>query len=71
MKRMRELMKDDDLKDIITYGCSAHYLNLLEKVVSPPTAMKPVVLVQKYLHNHHQPHGWVKEKGGGVHATDP
>lgn len=65
MKRMKELMKDDDdLKDIITYGCSAHYLNLLEKVVSPPTVMKHVVEVQKYFRNHHQPHAWLKEKGG-------
>lgn len=54
---MKEMLKEDEqLDQIITYGCSAHYLNLLEKVVTPQTIMKHVVEVQKYFRNHHQPH---------------
>ena len=65
MKLMKDLMKnEDELQEILTYGCSAHYLNLLEKVVSPQAVMKHVVEVQKYFRSHHQPHGWLKEKGG-------
>lgn len=49
---------------ILTYGCSAHYLNILEKVVSPNTVLKHLIEIQTYMRNHHQPHGLLKEKNG-------
>lgn len=63
MVKMRQLLTDD-LPDLLTYGCSAHYLNLLEVEVTPQTIIKHIVEVHKFFRNHHQPHGWLREKGG-------
>ncbi|KAB7498650.1 hypothetical protein Anas_00532 [Armadillidium nasatum] len=65
MKLLKEKMKEDDeLKTIISYGCSAHYINLLEQEVTPNSVLKYIIQIQKFFRNHHQPHGWLKEKGG-------
>ncbi|KAB7505807.1 hypothetical protein Anas_00753 [Armadillidium nasatum] len=65
MKLLKEKMKEDDeLKTIISYGCSAHYINLLEQEVTPNSILKYIIQIQKFFRNHHQPHGWLKEKGG-------
>ena len=65
LKLMKDLMKNDnELREIITHGCSAHCLNLLEKVVIPLAVMKHVVEEQNYFCSHQQPHGWMKEKDG-------
>nr|XP_047134881.1 uncharacterized protein LOC124812377 isoform X2 [Hydra vulgaris] len=63
MKKMRDSIKET-YPNLLTYGCSAHYLNLLEKEVTHPDVIKHVVEVQKYFRNTHQPHGWLREKGG-------
>jgi hypothetical protein len=52
---MKEILKET-YPNLITYGCSAHYLNLVEKEVTPKAILKQVVEVQKYFRNHHQPH---------------
>lgn len=49
-------------RDLIVYGCAAHYLNLVETEVTPKTVLKFIVEVQKYFRNHHQPLGWLREK---------
>lgn len=49
---------------ILTLGCSAHYLNLLAKEITPKTIMKHVIQIQKYFRNHNRPHGWLMEKKG-------
>ena len=51
-------------RNLIVYGCAAHYINLVEKEVSPRTVLSHIVEVQKYFRNHHQPQGWLREKGG-------
>lgn len=63
MISMREIVKQHYPK-ILTYGCSAHYLNLLEKEVTPQTVLKHIVEIQKYFRNHHRPHSWLREIGG-------
>lgn len=55
MIKMKELLTEK-YPNLITYGCSAHYLNLVEKEVTPRTLMKHIIEVQKYFRNHHQPH---------------
>jgi len=55
MVRMKELLKEEFPK-ILTYGCSAHHMNLLEKDVCNATIMKQIVEVQKYFRNIHQAH---------------
>ena len=63
MKSMREMLKVKHEK-LITYGCSAHYMNLVAKEIFPKELTKHIIEVQKFFRNHHQPHGWLKEKKG-------
>lgn len=65
MKKMRELVSEK-YPHIITYGCSAHYLNLVEKEVTPKTVLKHIIEIQKFFRNHHQPLGLVKDKKGKI-----
>ena len=64
MKKMKELIKQE-YPDMLTYGCNAHYMNLLQKDIcnSFSTILKQVVEVQKYFRNVHMAHGLLKEKG--------
>jgi len=55
MIKMKELIRKE-FSDILTYGCNAHYLNLVEKETSNHTILKHVMEVQKYFRNVHQPH---------------
>lgn len=57
-------MVHDKYPHILTYGCSAHYLNLLDVKITPNVLPKHIVEVQKYFRHHHQSHGWLKEKRG-------
>ena len=61
MKAMKEIVKQT-YPDIIAIGCSAHYMNLVEKEVTPNTILKQLVEVQKYFMNVHLAHAWLKEK---------
>ena len=63
MKKMKDLVSNK-YPDMLCYGCSAHYANLLEKDVSLPAVTKHVVEVNKYFRNVHVAHGLLKEKGG-------
>jgi len=68
--RLRKTFEDrrdqgaDGGRLLYVYGCAAHYLNLVEKEVSPRTVLSKVVEVQKYFRNHHLPQAWLREKGG-------
>ncbi|CAH0561717.1 unnamed protein product [Brassicogethes aeneus] len=64
MKRMKQILSET--KGIVTYGCSAHYMNLLYKDIIPTNLTKHIIELQKFFRNHHQPHGWLKEKGGAM-----
>lgn len=59
MEKMRQALEDKD--KVITYGCSAHWLNLLGEDITPSTIIKHVIEVQKYFRNHHAPAAWLKE----------
>ena len=63
MKSMKEIVKKTH-SGIVTVGCSAHYINLVEKEVTPTTVLKHLIEVQKYFMNTHLAHAWLKEKGG-------
>lgn len=62
MVKARELLEKEH--KLITYGCSAHYLNLLANEVTNKTIMKHIIALHKFFCNHHKPHGWLKEKNG-------
>lgn len=48
MKKMRSLVKEAK-PEILTYGCSAHYLNLVEQAVTPTTALEHIKKVSTLL----------------------
>jgi hypothetical protein len=60
MQKMKTLLQADD-DQLIVYGCSSHWLNLLGQELTQSQIMKHIVEVQKYFRNHHQPCGWLKE----------
>lgn len=60
MQKMKSLLLEDD-NQLLVYGCSSHWLNLLGQELTPAPIMKHIVEVQKYFRNHHQPCGWLKE----------
>ncbi|GBN78162.1 hypothetical protein AVEN_8209-1 [Araneus ventricosus] len=39
--------------DLIVYGCTVYWLNLLAQDISPVATVKHVVEIQKYFKNHH------------------
>jgi len=49
---------------LLMFGCSAHYLNLVETVATPQQIMGPIVKINRFFREHHQPSGWLKEKDG-------
>lgn len=49
---------------IITYGCSAHILNLLSKDLEIKQIKEHVLQIVKYFRNTHLPNAWYKQKGG-------
>lgn len=63
MTKMWEILNEKH-PDLITYGCSAHLLNLVEKEISPKTVLSHIVKINKYFRNVHQAHGWLQEQGG-------
>lgn len=70
MAKMRKNIKDSNNEQefIVTYGCSAHILNLLAqdlgKNYDNEQNQKHVIYVLKYFRNHHLPKAWYNEAGG-------
>lgn len=50
--------------NILTYGCNAHYMNLVEGNVVNHEVLAHSNHVNQYYKNHHQLHGMLMEKGG-------
>ena len=63
MTKMRKKIKNDDCF-IISYGCSAHYLNLLAKDLNIDSVKAHIVTIMKYFRNCHLPGAWYKQAGG-------
>ncbi len=65
MSKMRsELAKMDNSPDVITYGCSAHILNLLAHDIEIPGIKEHVVQIMKYFRNNQFAGAKYKEVGG-------
>lgn len=63
MKKMRKQLEADS-DCVVSYGCSAHYMNLLAKDVEIKGVKEHVVHVMKYFRNCHLPGAWYKAAGG-------
>ena len=67
MVKMRRQLEVDSIttdSNIISYGCSAHYLNLLSKDVEIPGVKEHIIQIVKYFRNTHLPALWYKVVGG-------
>ena len=62
--RMRQDLELREDVDVITYGCSAHLLNLLAKDLEIANIKEQVVQVVKYFHNNHFACAAFKSAGG-------
>ena len=63
MVKMRKNVKNNDTF-LISYGCSAHYLNLLAKDLNIDGVKPHIVAVMKYFRNCHLPGAWYRAAGG-------
>ncbi len=63
MSKMRRELAKSDL-DIVTYGCSAHLLNLLAHDVEVKGVKEHVVQIFNYFRNVHLPAAWYRAAGG-------
>ena len=70
MEKMRKALEEEN-PDLITYGCLAHWLNLLGQDITPPTVIKHIVEVNKYFRNHHIPGALLQEHQGSVKPQLP
>ena len=61
---MRRHLEENISRDLLTYGCSAHLLNLLAKDVEIPEVKEQVVRIIKYFRNTHLPAARYKASGG-------
>lgn len=72
MKKMREDLQhefDDSSFELISYGCSAHALNLLahdflDSDKNKARMISDIVAIIKYFRNHNLPNYWFKQAGG-------
>ena len=49
---------------MVSYGCSAHYMNLLEKDVEVSVVKEHVANIMKFFRNGHLPAAWYRATGG-------
>lgn len=54
MGKMKELLENKYPK-LITYGCSSHHMNLLEKEVAHKSVLKLIVEVKNFVRNYQLP----------------
>ena len=64
MLKMRNNLADDSESNIVSYGCSAHYLNLLVKDVKVSEVKEHIVQIIKFFRNCHLPAAWYRVAGG-------
>ena len=65
-KMRRDLFEELDRKDIITYGCSAHILNLLAHDIEVPGIKSNIKKICKYFRNVHFASAKFREAGGSA-----
>lgn len=70
MDKMRREV-EQELPDIITYGCLAHVFNLLGIDLTPTAVMKHVVEINKIFRNHHIPSSWLNNHPDAKRPTLP
>jgi len=70
MSKMRKALEEED-DEIVTYGCAAHWLNLLGIDITPQQVIKHVIEINKHFRNHHLPGAWLSCHLGSVKPQLP
>lgn len=70
MAKMRSEIKEREDIDVVTYGCSAHLLNLLAKDLEIVSIKEQIIQVTKYFRNNHFAAAAYKSTGG-LHLVMP
>ena len=68
MLKTRNNLADDSESDIVSYGCSAHYLNLWQKM-SVSGVKENTVQVIKFFRNGHLPAAWYRAAGAAPRCS--
>ncbi|QQP32422.1 Uncharacterized protein FKW44_024730, partial [Caligus rogercresseyi] len=66
MVLIRSLLEEWRGKSFIAYGCSAHYLNLIQIDATPSVIKNHLIEVQKYFRNHQPVAARLKQMGGKI-----
>lgn len=64
VKGMRQELDKDNQLDLLTYGCSAHLLNLLAQDLKTDDVKEHIVYIVKYFRNNHFANSKYKQEGG-------
>ena len=64
MAKMRRQLEENISSDLLTYGSSAHLLNLLGQDVQIPEVREQVIQIIKYFRNTHLPAAKYRASGG-------
>lgn len=66
MVNVRKNLMDWRGQEFIVYGCSAHYVNLVQNTATPPALKSRILDIQKYFRNHQKPAAMLKARGGKI-----
>jgi hypothetical protein len=66
VKGMRAQLETEQDLNLITYGCSAHLLNLLAEDINIANVKEQIVYIMKYFRNNHLAGAKYKEAGGSA-----
>ncbi|KAI8794142.1 Transposase [Biomphalaria glabrata] len=70
-KTMHFLNEKTGLPELLTYCCSAHFINLLGEDISPKIAIQDIVDVNKFFLSNAQLTGWLRDKQGIMPLLPP
>lgn len=66
MVKVRENLQAWRGEEFIVYGCSAHYVNLIQTSATPSAVKGHLMEVQKFFRNHQKPAALLKALGGKI-----
>ena len=66
MVKVRKILQEWRGPEFMVYGCSAHYVNLLESSATPLTIKSRLMEIQKFFRNHQKPAAMLKKMGGKI-----
>ena len=70
MEAMCKIIQEKN-PEIVVYGCSSHWLNLLGQDIIPSQISAQVIEINKYFRNHHIPSALLSEVKGSVKPQLP